>query len=160
MNSSDRTTVRIAHTSIAVAVALLLAALLAGRVPAAAQAVESKPRTQPAALQLAEPLPGIYVDAQAPQRYCVIEHATFGSFGRQSFVWCALGWGSGGSSVVQIDGSWVGSEIPLHRLDDDGGALQPVVLSSVTLSHIQPTSISIRFGSPGAQSPAYVLAKQ
>lgn len=118
-----------------------------------------KPRTTSALVQTV-PYQGLYIDESAPQRYCALLRGQFGAFGEQWFVFCGLGWGSGGSAVVQIHGSWLGVEMPLYRLQAENGLLSPVVLSSVTLTAITATSITVRFGSPGAQTPAYVMTRQ
>lgn len=116
--------------------------------------------TKPVATVQTVPLDGLYIDESAPQRYCVIERGRFGDYGEQTFLWCALGWGNGGSSMVQVAGSWVGVELPLLRLQADNGLLVPVQYASVTVTAITLDTITVRYGSPGAQTPAYTLTRQ
>ena len=136
----------------ATAILLIVAAL---SIPPAG-AKDAAPRV----VQQTVPLDGLYIDQSAPQRYCVIERGQFGDYGEQTFVWCALGWGNGGSSMTQLTGSWIGIEIPLFRLQADNGLLVPVQYASVTVTAITFDTITVRYGSPGAQTPAYTLTRQ
>lgn len=145
---------------VAIGAIWLIVAALAFAMPAPAQTSDShKPRTT-SKLVHTVPYQGLYIDQTAPQRYCALLRGVFGAFGEQWVVFCGLGWGSGGSAVVQITGSWLGAELPLYRLQYDNGLLQPVVLSSVTVTAIEQDSITVRFGSPGAQTLPYTMTRQ
>lgn len=99
---------------------------------------------------------GAYIDRSAPQRYCVIESGQWGWFGQQTFLHCAQGWNNAGHTFV-AGLARDGVEYLLYRLQADGGYMSPVVVNSVTLRTLSANEIEVRFGTPGAQSPAYRL---
>lgn len=140
------------------ALMLALILVLSGiSMQASARALDAKPRPI-ATAPLTAPLDGLYIDQAMPARYCVIQTGEFGWFGRQTFLHCAAGYNNAGQNFV-VAGVQLGQEYLLYRLQAEGGYLAPVVISSVTVSSATLTAIVVRFGSPGAQTPAYVLSR-
>ena len=107
---------------------------------------------------------GVWIDRSTVngERYCVTQTAMFNRISPtlQTFIWCSPGWGVGGHAVVQITGGLAGTEIPLYRLEDVGGYLEPRILTSVATVSIDGAFWVLRFGSPGAQTPTYTLTRQ
>jgi hypothetical protein len=144
---------RMAVRTVLAAIVFALA-LTAFSAPASAQALD---RYKPAAISA--PISGLYIDQTAPQRYCVIERGRFGQTGERTFLHCAAGFNNAGHTFSD-DPLRVGREYLLYRLQADGGLLAPVVLNSVTITDAPNGEITVRFGSPGAQSPPYTLVLQ
>lgn len=150
----DERTQRLARGALMVIGAIWLIVVgLAVAMPAPA-ADAAKPRQ----VALLQPMDGLYVDQLMPGRYCVIETGEFGWFGRQTFLHCAAGYNNAGHNFyTQLV---IGGEVLLYRLQATGALLSPAVVNSVTITAATADDITVRFGTPGAQSPAYLLTRQ
>lgn len=101
---------------------------------------------------------GLFIDPSSPARFCVIEFGVFQPYGAQTFVYCSAGWNNAGSAMVQ-GGPQLGREITLYRLAGEP-LMYPTVVNSVTITQAQQGQITVRFGTPGAQSPPFTLIRQ
>jgi hypothetical protein len=135
-------------------IAALGFALLTMSESALSQAIDRlKPQTSSGAIS------GLYIDPANPARYCVAQTGVFSPWGVQTFFHCAQGWNNAGHAFV-TGTPVVGREYLLYRLQADGGYLTPVVINSVTVVSAPQGQITVRFGSVGAQSPAYTFVLQ